>query len=263
MSEDVWSEVVGQPAAVSLLTAAAADPVHAYLFVGPAGCTKLEAARAFAGLLLDPAGDPSGRDTRLARAGQHPDVREVHRVGPAISKEQAEEIVRLASLSPVEGRRKVLILDEFHLLRPEGAARLLKTVEEPPASTVFVILADDIPLDLVTIASRCVRVDFHALPEALIAEVLALEGATPEAAAAAARSAAGNLDRARLLADDPAVAGARDGCARRAALASATCSSLPDRAACPRRPAARPATATRSKAACGPQPMRRRPSPRC
>ena len=66
----------------------------------------------------------------------------------------------------------MLILDEFHLLRPEGAARLLKTVEEPPPSTVFVILADDVPVDLVTIASRCVRVDFHALPEPLIAETL-------------------------------------------------------------------------------------------
>ena len=151
--DGIWRAVVGQPSAIALLSAAAKDPVHAYLFVGPPGCTKFEAARAFAGLVVDPSGDADGRDARLARAGEHPDVREIHRVGAAIDKAQAEEVVRLAALSPVEGRRKVLILDEFHLLRPEGAARLLKTVEEPPPSTVFVIVADDVPHDLVTIAS--------------------------------------------------------------------------------------------------------------
>jgi len=202
----VWDQVVGQPDAVAFLRTAAADPVHAYLFVGPPGSTKLAAARAFAAFLLDPSGNPESRDARLALAGEHPDVREVHRVGAAISKDQAEEIVHLASLSPAEGRRKVLILDEFHLLRPEGAARLLKTVEEPPASTVFVILADDIPHDLVTIASRCVRVDFRALPDALVAETLEAEGVSSADAGLAARIASGNLDRARLLADDPAVA---------------------------------------------------------
>jgi DNA polymerase III subunit delta' len=210
MRSSIWDGVVGQDAAVAFLTASAAQPVHAYLFVGPAGCTKFEAARAFAGLLLDASGDPHGRDARLAAIGEHPDIREVHRVGAAISKEQAEEIVRVAALSPVEGRRKVLILDEFHLLRPEGAARLLKTIEEPPASTVFVIVADDIPHDLVTIASRCVRVDFRPLAEALIAGELERSGAEPAAAMAAARAAAGNLERARLLADDPAVAARTD-----------------------------------------------------
>ena len=214
MGDGIWDEVIGQPTAVELLAAAAADPVHAYLFVGPAGCTKLQAARAFAALVIDPAAEPSSRVARLARAGEHPDIREIHRVGPAISKDQAEEIVRLAALTPVEGRRKVLILDEFHLLRPEGAARLLKTVEEPPPSTVFIVLADDVPLDLVTIASRCVRVDFHPLPPELLAQVLQLEGADPASAVASAQAAAGNLDRARLLADDPAVAARTEAFAR-------------------------------------------------
>jgi DNA polymerase-3 subunit delta' len=204
--EGVWSRVVGQPAATAFLSAAAKDPVHAYLFVGPPGSTKLAAARAFAALLLDPSGDPASRDVRLALAGEHPDVREVQRVGAAISKEQADEIVHLAALSPLEGRRKVLILDEFHLLRPEGAARLLKTIEEPSGTTVFVILADDVPHDLVTIASRCVRVDFRPIPDELVAEVLTAEGHTLERAREAAHAAGGNLDRARLLADDPAAA---------------------------------------------------------
>jgi DNA polymerase III subunit delta' len=204
--DSIWRGVVGQPAAIAFLTEAARDSVHAYLFVGPPGCTKYEAARAFASLVLDPTGEPDSRVARLALAGEHPDVREVRRVGAAISKDQADEIVHLATLTPVEGQRKVLILDEFHLLRPEGAARLLKTIEEPPASTVFVILADDVPHDLVTIASRCVRVDFRAVPEPLVAEALQREGHAADAAIAAARAAAGNLDRARLLAADPAAA---------------------------------------------------------
>ena len=72
MSATIWDRVVGQPTAVALLTAAAADPVHAYLFVGPAGSTKLQAARAFAALLLDPTGDPAGRDAPAGRGRRAP-----------------------------------------------------------------------------------------------------------------------------------------------------------------------------------------------
>lgn len=214
MTRSVWDAVVGQERAVGQLSAAVLSPVHAYLFVGPAGSTKWEAARAFAGLLIAGVDDPEQRDVRLALAGEHPDVREVVRVGAAISAEQAREIVRTASLAPNEGDRKVLILDEFHLLRPEGAALLLKTIEEPPASTVFVILADHVPHDLVTISSRCARIDFRRIDDAEIEARLVTEGVAPDAAATAARAAGGNLDRARVLAGDPDLA------ARRAAFAA-------------------------------------------
>ena len=112
----------GSPAAVAQLRRAATDPVHAYLFVGPPGSTKHEAARAFAAAVLSGDDDPGGRDARLARAGEHPDVREVERTGPYITKPQAEDIVRLAALAPVEGDRKVLVLHEFHLVQDEAAA---------------------------------------------------------------------------------------------------------------------------------------------
>ena len=124
------------------------------------------------------------------------------RVGPAISKEQAGEIVRQAALAPVEGDRKVLILHEFHLLDAVGAGRLLKTIEEPPASTHFVVLADFVPADLVTIASRCVRIEFSPIAEAVLTARLVAEGVDNEHAAEAAAAAGGNLDRARLLVAD-------------------------------------------------------------
>jgi DNA polymerase-3 subunit delta' len=199
----IWADVVGQDRAVATLRRAATAPVHAYLFVGPPGTTKDEAARAFAALLLTGSEEAGTRDARLALAGEHPDVREIVRVGPAISAEQAAEIVRQAALSPVEGDRKVLILHEFHLLNAVGAGRLLKTIEEPPASTHFIVLADFVPVDLVTIASRCVRVEFGPIAaDNLEARLLAEGGDTAQAAAAAA-SAAGDLTRARLLAADP------------------------------------------------------------
>jgi DNA polymerase-3 subunit delta' len=215
---DLWDAVVGQDQAVARLRAAAADPVHAYLFVGPPGCTKWEAARAFAALFIDPGGDLAGRDARLVLAGEHPDVREILRAGPYITAEQAKEIVRLAALAPIETDRKAFLLDEFHLLTAEGATRLLKTIEEPPSSTLFIVLAEDVPPELVTIASRCVRVDFGPIPVEVLQARLHAEGVDAETAALAARHAAGNLSRARLLATDPASA------ARRSAFAA-----VPDR----------------------------------
>ena len=210
----IWDAVVGQNVAVKRLRAAAESPVHAYLFVGPAGSTKKQAARAFAAALLTGEDDPTSRDAELVLRGEHPDVTEVTRTGPSISFDQAREIVRTASLAPSESDRKVMILHEFHLLGPSGAALLLKTIEEPPASTTFVILADLVPHDLITISSRCARVDFRVIDDGAITQRLIEEGVPSAAAAEAAHAAVGNLDRARLLATDPDLA------ARRAAFAA-------------------------------------------
>lgn len=201
----IWDAVVGQPVAVDRLARAAAAPVHAYLFVGPAGSTKHEAARAFAALLLG-CDDPSERTADLALRGEHPDVHEVARVGASITFGQAREIVRLAALAPIEGDRKVMILDEFHLLSPEGAAILLKTIEEPPPSTTFLILADFVPHDLITISSRCARIEFRTIQPTDIERRLREEGIAEEAAREAAASAGGSVERARVLASDPDLA---------------------------------------------------------
>ena len=206
----VWDGVHGQQRAVARLRAAAADPVHAYLFVGPPGCTKNEAARAFAALVLTGSDDPLSRDARLALAGEHPDVREVERVGATISKDQVSDIIRHASLAPVEGDRQVIVLHEFHRLDATAAARLLKTIEEPPPATMFVVLADVVTNDLVTIASRCVRIDFGAISADVIERTLVGDGVDRTVAATVADAANGNLERARLLARDPDLARRRD-----------------------------------------------------
>jgi len=200
---------VGQERAVAQLRAAAASPVHAYLLVGPAGSGKRAAARSFAAALLCVDGGCGAcRDCRLALAEAHPDLRIVERVGASISKEQIDDIIRSASLTPVEGPRKVIVPVDFHLVA-ERAPRLLKTIEEPPGDCVFVVLAEDVPADFVTIASRCVRIDFRPVPTAVLAEHLVADGVDAAVAASVAEAAGGSLDRARLLAGDPGFADRR------------------------------------------------------
>ena len=203
---DLFADVVGQEAAVAALRAAAAAPVHAYLLVGPAGSGKRQAALAFAAALLCPGGGCGTCDVcTRALTEVHPDLVVVEREGPAISIAQAREIRRLALRSPNEGVRKVLVLIDFHLVQDAGPA-LLKVIEEPPAGTVFVVLAEHVPPELETIASRCVRVVFDAVSPSLVAQVLAGTGIEPEVARLIAEASGGRLDRARLLAADPGFA---------------------------------------------------------
>ncbi len=202
---DVWADVVGQDHAVAQLTSAAVHPVHAYLLVGPGGSGKRAAARAFAALLLSAGseGEDAERHVRLALAETHPDLHivEATTAQGRIDAPTARQVVKQAALSPAEGSRKVLVLEDFHLIDQFGAI-LLKYVEEPPASTFFVILAEDVPPELVTIASRSVRIDFGPVPLAAVIERLVAEGVDPPRAASVAAAAAGDLDRARLLATD-------------------------------------------------------------
>ncbi|MDP1820662.1 MAG: ATP-binding protein [Acidimicrobiales bacterium] len=205
ITTDVWRDVVGQDHAIAQLTAAAVNPVHAYLLVGPSGSGKRAAARAFAALLLSDGaeGTAAERHLQLALAEAHPDllVVEPTTAQGRIDATAAREIVQRAARSPAEGARKVLVLEDFHLIDRFGAI-LLKYVEEPPASTFFVILAEDVPPELVTIASRSVRIDLGPVPVAAVIARLVAEGVDAEEAPAVAAAAAGDLDRARLLATD-------------------------------------------------------------
>jgi len=198
----VFDDLIGQERAVAHLRAAVGSPVHAYLLVGPPGSGKRTAAIAFAAALLCPQGGCGKCDVcSRAQAEVHPDLLIVERTGPSISIEQAREVRRLAMRSPNEGSRKVLVLTDFHLVR-DAASVLLKVLEEPPPSTVFVILAEQLPPELVTIASRCLQVDFGALSDAQVIAALVGEGVDPAVAAEVAGVAGGRLDRARLLAKD-------------------------------------------------------------
>jgi DNA polymerase-3 subunit delta' len=204
----VTGEVIGQDAALAQLEAAAASPVHAYLFVGPAGVGKRAAARWFAAKLLCPLGDPACEVCRRVGEGVHPDVLVYEREGARLSVGDAREITRLAVRSPVEGARKVIVIPDLDLAA-QIAPALLKTLEEPPPGTVFIGLAEHVAPELVTIASRCVRIDFRPLPVGVLVSVLTAEGVDAERAVEVAAAANGSLERARLLASDPGFAARR------------------------------------------------------
>ena len=209
MTAAPFAAVVGQERAVAQLSSAASSPVHAYLLVGPPGTGKREAARSFAAALLcEQIGCGHCDRCRRVLSGVHPDVVVHERSGPYISVGDAREIGRLASLSPLEARRKVLVLVDFHLVE-KAAPALLKTIEEPPATTVFVVLAEQVPPELVTIASRCVRVDFGPVPAGRLVTALVAEGVDPVLAPEVAAASGGRLDRARLLATDAGFAARR------------------------------------------------------
>lgn len=208
---DVWSDVVGQDAAVGLLSSAARDPLHAYLFVGPPGSGKRTALRAFAAEVLAAAApdDDPDRHRRLALAEQHPDLVIIEPEGNqfrggrlASGETEGARFLREAWRSPVECHRKVVAALGFETANPAAIGSLLKTIEEPPDTAVLVLVADSVPPEQVTIASRCVRVDFAPVSHDAVRDRLTDEGVAPEKADAVAGLAGGDLGRARLLASD-------------------------------------------------------------
>ena len=203
VSPVLFDTVVGQDRAVSRLMDAARQPVHAYLFVGPAGSGKRAAARGLAAALLCPNGGCGQCNScRRALAGTHPDLVTVERTGASLDVDDAREITARAQRRPLESDRQVLLVPDVHLAA-KAAPALLKTVEEPPPSTVFILLADDLPAGLATIVSRCVQIPFAAVPPVVVEEWLVARSVASDTAVSVAAASGGNLERARLLADDP------------------------------------------------------------
>lgn len=210
----VWDSVVGQDHAVNLLKQLVDSPVHGYLLVGPEGCGKEEAARAFAACLITGSDDASTNEARLIAEGNYIDVHEIRREGAAISADQAQDLVLLASRSPVESRMVVIILHDIHFMSEAAVVRLLKTFEEPSQNVRFILLTDSVIPLLVTVASRCVNVSFGEIPVEVIENTLLGDGVPAELARSVAAGARGSLQRARLLAQDPGYAARREAFAR-------------------------------------------------
>ncbi|HEX5712547.1 MAG TPA: hypothetical protein VFX85_04450 [Solirubrobacterales bacterium] len=186
-------------ARVALSAALAGVPSHAYLFRGPRGSGKRAAARAFAAEILAAAAeDPEdARRRALLDPSPHPDlVWLAPRGAQHLVEEVRERVIRAAAYRPFEGGKRVFVVEAAEAMRDESQNALLKTLEEPPAFVHLILLSSEPEALLETIASRCQPVDFAPLS----AEVLEAElgGGSPEVAAAA-RLAAGDLERARLL----------------------------------------------------------------
>ncbi|MDD2433368.1 MAG: DNA polymerase III subunit delta' [Clostridia bacterium] len=174
-----FTKIYGQKRAVSLLKAdfKRGRISHAYLFYGPQGVGKFKTATAFAQLLNceNPIkAEPCGTclSCRKFSTGNYPDFTVLVPDGLSIKIEQIRALQEKVYFKCYEGKFKVIIIDEAHLMTLQAANSLLKVLEEPPGETVFILLADDLNKLPVTIQSRCQLLSFAYLPEAVISKVL-------------------------------------------------------------------------------------------
>ncbi len=205
-----------QPRArASLGAALSSGPAHAYLFRGPRGSGKRAAARAFAAEILATEADDAedARRRALLDPSPHPDLVWLAPTGAQHMVEAVRErVIRAASYRPFEGSRRVFVVESAEVLRDESQNALLKTLEEPPGFAHLILLSSEPEALLDTVASRCQPVDFSPLPLAVLEKAAGGPDSDgepgesphrPEAVAAAARLAAGDLERARFLLSEP------------------------------------------------------------
>jgi DNA polymerase-3 subunit delta' len=205
------ASIEASPQATLVLGAAlqpGGHPSHAYLLHGPSGTGKAAAARAFAAALLaDGASDAAGVAERVGRDA-HPDLTWVRPSGSGemLVSDIEQAVVAAAALTPFESRRRVFVLEDVERMNDQAAARMLKTLEEPPRFAHLILLTSRREDVLATIASRCLHVRFDAPPPARIAErVAGIEGVTEEQALACARLAEGDVGLAEVLAGQDGV----------------------------------------------------------
>jgi DNA polymerase III subunit delta' len=215
------SVLEAHPHAAAVLGAALRDrPSHAYLFHGPAGSGKREAAREFAAELLSrDAPDPENARAR-ALAGAHPDLTWVAPSGAHIMLrgDVDQSVVAASSHTPFESAWRVFVLERADTMDDPAANTLLKTLEEPPSYVVLILLTDRPTQVLPTITSRCQGVRFDAPPPGRLAERLEAQGVDPGTAGACARLSLGDGERALALAlgDGPALRARAEAFARAA-----------------------------------------------
>ncbi|MBA3266011.1 MAG: DNA polymerase III subunit delta' [Nocardioidaceae bacterium] len=215
----VWADLVGQDvltaqlrvsvdaAAEALQGLTATGMTHAWLVTGPPGSGRSNAARAFAAALLcERRGCGTCLACRTALAGSHADVTRVVTDQNVIRVEEVRRLVRHAALSPAGDRWQVLIVEDADRLTDSAADALLKSIEEPPLRTVWLLCAPTVEDVIPTIRSRCRAVVLRTPSVSAVAEHLVARHEVDHAVATfAARTSQGHIGRARALALDEGV----------------------------------------------------------
>lgn len=165
-----FDEVVGQQPIIQTLKNAIVQNriAHAYLFCGPRGTGKTSIAKIFAKMLNceDESNKPCGKCTncKMIQNGSHPDIIEID----AASNNGVDEVRNLidkVKYAPMQGKYKVYIIDEVHMMTTGAFNALLKTIEEPPAHVVFILATTEPNKVIPTIISRCQRFDFNKVSQ--------------------------------------------------------------------------------------------------
>jgi len=196
-------EILGQEHAIRLLSnvLAQARLAHAYLFAGPAGVGKHLAARQFAKALYCSAPSLSAEydacDACTAchkiDTGNHPDVVEMGPEGNSIRIEHIRTLQHRLSYKPYEDQRMTVILDGCERLTLPATNALLKTLEEPPAYALLLLLTSNKTALPLTITSRCQLIPFRALTPVHLRTILEQQGIDVETAAMTAMLSQGGL----------------------------------------------------------------------
>ena len=167
-----FKSLIGQDVLVKTLTTAinTGRIAHAYIFTGIRGTGKTSTARILAKALNclssdGPTATPCGvcENCRAIAAGQHIDVMEIDAASHT-GVDNMRDILDAAQYRPTNGRYKVYIIDEVHMLSTSAFNALLKTLEEPPAHVIFILATTEIRKVPVTILSRCQRFDLVRVP---------------------------------------------------------------------------------------------------
>ncbi len=196
-----FSGIMGQSQVTRFLEQAASEGrlSHAYLFAGPVGSGKTEVTFALARALLCPSGGCGECDTcrRIARQ-THSDVHwiEPEGVGGYVV-DQIHDLIHDSFLAPVRANHKLYVITRADLLRGQAANALLKTLEEPPRNTSFVLMARSRDAVMATLVSRCQTLVFRRLPDSeAIGLVKRATGANDSEAAMALAAVGGSTKRA-------------------------------------------------------------------
>jgi DNA polymerase-3 subunit delta' len=203
--EKVQNSIIGHQQIIEQLqrTVASGRIAGAYLFVGPAGVGKETVARYFAQLIFckQDTQPPTVCGTCLAcrkvDSGNHPDLQFIRPDGSLLKIGQIRELQRQVIYAPLEASRKVYILTDVDRMNLEAENCLLKTLEEPPAASVLILLTSNLQALLPTTRSRCQILQFHPMPTQELATILADRySVAPEQATTLAIAAGGSIGKA-------------------------------------------------------------------
>jgi len=204
----VWDTLVGQRHVIDTLSATARGQgmTQSWLFVGPPGSGRSNAAIAFAAALQCPHGGcGTCHECHTVLTGSHADVKVVRTEKLSLGIDEVRELVRSSALAPVGARWQILIVEDADRLTEQANNALLKAIEEPSARTVWMLCAPSVEDVLPTIRSRCRLVTLSTpTTEDVAGFLVRTMGVSAALASYAARASQGHIGRAKALARDEA-----------------------------------------------------------